>query len=64
MSDDSDWAGRGFTRPGPDPRLEQLPPVPAGAWSGDCPLCMWDGPGHSAPFAGHVPDHERDREAG
>lgn len=28
--------------------------------TGDCPLCMWGGPGHSAPFAGHEPEQERE----
>jgi hypothetical protein len=51
------WAGRGFSRPGPDPQAET-----PGARPGDCPLCLWDGPGHSAPF--RECEGDREREAG
>jgi hypothetical protein len=74
MADDSNWAGRGYSRPGPqgqdlglihvdaDRQFAALEyaDLPSPRRSGDCPLHMWGGPGHSAPFAGH----QQEREAG
>ena len=66
-------AGRGFTRPGPQGQdegyIRSEPPghleydsdTPPVSRSGDCPLHMWGGPGHSAPFRGCAPDGARSR---
>jgi hypothetical protein len=76
MTGESNWAGRGYSRPGPQGqdlgRVQvdadrqwaalEYDDQPSPQRQGDCPLCIWGGPGHSAPFAGHVPD--REREAG
>jgi hypothetical protein len=68
MADDSNWAGRGFTRPGPVTewtavgRQDARPEPVSSQRSGDCPLHMWDGPGHSAPF--RECEGDREREAG
>lgn len=59
--DDSNWAGRGFSRPGPvtERATGNRQPEPVSAQrSGDCPLCMWSGYGHSAPFLGCEGDRE------
>jgi hypothetical protein len=62
MADDSNWAGRGYSRPGP--QGEDLSPAREGTETrqGDCPLHMWGGPGHSVPFRDCEGD--REREAG
>jgi hypothetical protein len=69
MAGDSNWAGRGFTRAGP--QGQDLGPVSeadavgqhaASEYESGCPLHMWGGPGHSAPFRGCPGD--REREAG
>jgi hypothetical protein len=68
MADDGNWAGRGFSRPGPvteqatDCRHYARPEPVSSQRSGDCPLHMWGGAGHSAPFRGC--EGEPEREAG
>jgi hypothetical protein len=71
MADDANWAGRGFTRPGPkrEPGSRYASMDYAGApagltrdRAGECPLHIWGGYGHSEPFA--ECEGDREREAG
>jgi hypothetical protein len=65
MAGDGDWAGRGFTRPGPVAERAgtgRQPEAIPSQRSGDCPLHMWGGPGHSGPF--RECEGDREREAG